>query len=108
MTEPRTDLLEPYEGFGKYEGEMKLTEVLDGLDADEETGDVEATGRYRLYVFNDDDFNGPTAPYVAAILRTSGDGFVTAEYYESKEEAVRVWARVEVATTEADDETEAE
>lgn len=90
------DLMAPYPHPGKYEGEPLLAEKLDELDPDEELGDVEGFGNYRLYLgLTSQELGGNIGRTKAAILHTDSQGFVSGEYFNSDAAAKREWQKIE-------------
>lgn len=135
-TLPDHDPRLPRVGLGRCEGEGRLGRYLDSLDANEETGDVDGPGHYRLLRLNgpeenarrEETYKASDLPYsyrsvailseseaetlaslVGAILRTSGDGFVYCETYTSNAELQGAWDDIAdtVATFYADEGEEA-
>lgn len=94
----RTDLLEQYEGHGKFEGEINLTEVIWSMG---DTADKSVGGDGYDYIeFHDlrewdAEEEGSIGRNKAAILTIDSQGFVTAEYFTNFRKAERLWARIE-------------
>ena len=101
----RSDIFGGSGARGKYEAEPLATELLDGMESDEEAGDVETIGHYRLYLdvrpaeLVDADFQQVTSRKgtFSAILHTGNEGFVTASYFHGaagRKRALREWDKI--------------
>ncbi len=95
-------LLERYPYLGKYEGELNLVVKLNALDfgANEEMGDTETFGYFQLFTALDSGEFGDLGNIAAAILETTPQGFVSAVYYSTGEEARAAWAALESEYTD--------
>jgi len=94
-----SNLLETTHQLGKFEGTIKLAEVLHGISeyADEEDGSVQDNGEWAAFFqdLNDlDETKGQCGEMVCAILTEDLLGFVDCQVFETLQEGEREWELV--------------
>lgn len=106
------DFSEVEKGPGKFEGEVLLCRALYNSGADEEADVGDGFGWYGLYLdIRPEDMGGrwDAEGFIgAAILHESENGFVSATYYASNDDAERAWGKIvkEIEGEQEDEEAE--
>lgn len=116
----------PYPDPGKFEGELRVAQLLYGMDTDGETGSVDGPGWFGLLYsplfsspaearaagteaemrLTKDEVRLLTTKTGGVIVHEDSQGFFSVEWFASKKDLHNAWADIESDTEEFEEETE--